>query len=62
MVQWDIESLVQVFDPSYTRSGYKVKKLQVFRLLMREQILIFLFVIQMTMLDSHLSPLQIQAS
>ena len=27
MVQWDIESLVQVFDPSYTRSGYKVKKI-----------------------------------
>ena len=31
MVQWDIESLVQAFDPSYTRSGYKVKKLQVLR-------------------------------
>ena len=27
MVQWDIESLVQVFDPSYTRSGYKVKNI-----------------------------------
>ena len=27
MVQWDIESLVQVFDRSYTRSGYKVKNI-----------------------------------